>query len=209
MKTLNVSFFEKLIADKDQLLKLADGLPENTIDCASWDEFPYQPKATFKIAHGRDALFIRFDVEEETLRINNFASNQPVYEDSCVEFFISFRDQHYYNLEFNAIGVTLVGYGTKDKDHRKRLTAERISQIKTFSSISKDEGQDVKWSLMVYIPLGLFEEENISALKDNSYTANFYKCGDELPKPHYLSWSPIQADEPNFHLPEFFGTLTF
>ncbi|MFB5944318.1 carbohydrate-binding family 9-like protein [Albibacterium profundi] len=209
MKALNVRFIEELVADKNQLLKLAEVLPENKIDCVSWKGFPYRPNVTFKIAQSASALFIRFDVEEKALRVNNFASNEPVYEDSCVEFFISFRDQYYYNLEFNAIGVALVGYGTKDKDSRKRLTAERISQIKTYSHISKDAGQDVKWNLMLYIPLALFEEEKISTLKGNSYTANFYKCGDELPEPHYVSWSPIQADEPNFHLPEFFGTLIF
>lgn len=209
MKTLNVRFFDELVAENTQLLKLAERLPENKIDCVSWKEFPYQPNVAFKIAQSADALFIRFDVEEKALRVNNFASNEPVYEDSCVEFFISFRDQYYYNLEFNAIGVALVGYGTKDKENRKRLTAERISLIKTYSHISKDAGQGVKWSLMLYIPLALFEEEKIATLKDNSYTANFYKCGDELPEPHYVSWSPIQADEPNFHLPEFFGTLIF
>ncbi len=37
--------------------------------------------------------------------------------------------------------------------------------------------------------------------------ANVYKCGDNLSKPHFLSWNPIHHPTPNFHLPEFFGTL--
>lgn len=210
MKSLDVSFSDKLFADKEQLLKLAEQLPENKIECVNWKEFPYRPNVTFKIAYSDDAIFVRFDVEEKVLRVNNFVPNQPVYEDSCVEFFISFTDQYYYNIEFNAIGVGLVGYGTKDKTQRLRLSAERINQIKTFSNISKNGGdEDVKWSLLLYIPLEIFEEEKISSLKNREVTANFYKCGDELPEPHYVSWLPIQADEPNFHLPEYFGRLVF
>jgi hypothetical protein len=39
--------------------------------------------------------------------------------------------------------------------------------------------------------------------------ANFYKCGDELPTPHFLSWNPIEWKEPSFHRPEQFGKLIF
>ena len=27
-----------------------------------------------------------------------------------------------------------------------------------------------------------------------SIRANFYKCGDELQKPHFLSWNPIKIE---------------
>jgi hypothetical protein len=37
--------------------------------------------------------------------------------------------------------------------------------------------------------------------------ANFYKCGDELQVPHFLSWNPIGVETPDFHRPEFFGKL--
>lgn len=210
MKTLDVSFSDELDPDKDLLKKLAEQLPTHKLDCVSWVDFPYKPNVTFNIAYSEEAIFVRFDVQENVLRINNYESNQPVYEDSCVEFFISFSDQHYYNLEFNAIGIGLVGYGTNDKTQRQRLSSERIHQIKTFSNISKNgRGEDVKWSLMIYIPIELFKEESVSSLKGRKAMANFYKCGDMLPEPHYISWSPIQADEPNFHLPEYFGQVNF
>ena len=32
---------------------------------------------------------------------------------------------------------------------------------------------------------------------------NLYKCGDDLSHPHFLSWQPIEAPKPNFHLPAF------
>ena len=39
--------------------------------------------------------------------------------------------------------------------------------------------------------------------------ANFYKCGDNMPQKHYLSWHPIEIEKPNFHRPDHFGTLYF
>ena len=39
--------------------------------------------------------------------------------------------------------------------------------------------------------------------------ANFYKCGDKLQTPHFLSWNRIDLPSPNFHRPDFFGTLEF
>jgi hypothetical protein len=39
--------------------------------------------------------------------------------------------------------------------------------------------------------------------------ANFYKCGDSTAVPHYLSWSHIATETPDFHRPEFFGELYF
>jgi hypothetical protein len=38
---------------------------------------------------------------------------------------------------------------------------------------------------------------------------NFYKCGDELGVPHFVSWTKIKTDSPAFHMPEFFGGLEF
>ncbi len=37
--------------------------------------------------------------------------------------------------------------------------------------------------------------------------ANFYCCGDLTPRPCYAAWSPVLTPAPDFHRPEFFGTL--
>ena len=37
--------------------------------------------------------------------------------------------------------------------------------------------------------------------------ANFYKCGDETEHLHYGMWSRCETEKPDFHRPEFFGTL--
>ena len=38
---------------------------------------------------------------------------------------------------------------------------------------------------------------------------NFYKCGNMLPRRHYLSWAPVRTPSPDFHRPEFFAPIDF
>ena len=41
------------------------------------------------------------------------------------------------------------------------------------------------------------------------WRANLYKCADGSSHPHWLTWSPIEVTEIDFHRPEFFGHLVF
>jgi hypothetical protein len=42
-----------------------------------------------------------------------------------------------------------------------------------------------------------------------TWRANFYKCGDKTSHPHWLTWNPVDKPRPDFHLPQYFGTLVF
>ena len=61
------------------------------------------------------------------------------------------------------------------------------------------------WNLIVVIPLKLMglDPSNLP----EKILGNFYKCADETMNPHFVSWSPIDLPEPNFHCPEFFGEM--
>ncbi|MEI3342563.1 MAG: carbohydrate-binding family 9-like protein [Coprobacter fastidiosus] len=63
------------------------------------------------------------------------------------------------------------------------------------------------WELLVSIPFDLIGV-NPESLPEKLY-ANFYKCADNSSLPHYLSWSPIETENPDFHRPEFFGEIYF
>ena len=65
------------------------------------------------------------------------------------------------------------------------------------------------WEVALLIPYKVFFKHAITGLDGMSIRANFYKCGDELQKPHFLSWSPIKIEKPDFHRPDFFGLLEF
>ena len=175
-----------------------------------WPSAFNRPEVSFNIGYGDDAIFVAFFVEEKHFRATYQQTNDPVYRDSCVEFFIGFdEDETYYNFEFNAIGTALVGYGLPG--NRELLPVSLINDIKSSASNKTVRGNSLpfEWELRLAIPFSLFYKHSISTLKGKICKANFYKCGDELPVPHFLSWNKIIADKPDFHLPQYFGTLIF
>lgn len=173
-----------------------------------WPGYPYKPEVQFSIAHSSECIFLKYYVTESSIRAAAGSINGNVWEDACVEFFISFDDRGYYNLEFNCIGTALTGFG-KEKGSRVRLEETLIRKIKYGSYISNMDEQQVHWELTVAVPLELFAHHDFSSLSGKQCRANFYKCGDALPRPHFVAWSNIESPQPNFHLPQFFGTLLF
>lgn len=189
---------------------LMDRFKRNILDNTPWIEYSYKPSVEFAIAYNDNNIFLKYYVAENSIRAVNTAINSAVWEDSCVEFFIRFEDDNaYYNFEFNCIGTVLVGYGDS-KVGRLLLPEELISNIICRSVIVKDPSStNVHWELTIAIPNTLFFYNKIDSLKGKRCAANFYKCGDQLPVPHFISWSNILSSEPNFHLPEFFGAIHF
>lgn len=196
------------LADIDAALT---SLPANTLAEVPWADYPYKPSVDFKIAHTSNSILLKYNVKERHIKAAYRNTNDPVYKDSCVEFFLSFDDTHYYNLEFNCMGTGLIGYGDADKDGRQRLPVNTVEQVKTYSSINALSSLDMgaEWHLLLDIPFTVFEAHAIVSLADVRCTGNFYKCGDELPTPHFVCWSAIDHPSPNFHLPQFFGILCF
>jgi len=215
MKKLTVSYLNNVNhwSSSDELLSAIAGLPNNEVAEVPWpDKFPYKPEVGFKLAYTQDCLLLGFQVKEKHVKAIYRNTNDPVYKDSCVEFFLSFDTTHYYNFEFNCMGIGLIGYGSAEKSTRKRLQKEQVELVKTVSSIPANKevsADDTRWELLLNIPFEVFKADAITSFSGKRCTANFYKCGDDLPIPHYLAWNPIEYPTPNFHLPQFFGELFF
>lgn len=188
-----------------------DGLSVNVIDHVNWSSFPYKPEVSFRLFYTSYAIYIRYDISEQSVLALKQSVNDPVYQDSCVEFFISPKADCYYNFEFNAIGIPYGGY--KESGSGGTMSNEKVSKIRTHSTLGSDPFEEteeaVSWSLTVEIPLSLFIGEDVDRLRGRSMTANFYKCGDHMKVPHFISWNKIVCDKPNFHRPEDFGTVHF
>ena len=177
-----------------------------------WPEFFYKPKVTFSIAYTSDCILLKFFVEENSIQVIHHTDNNPVHEDSCVEFFIAFDDEEeYYNLEFNCTGTCLFGFG-KSRTARQLIREEMISNIRRLGVIESSRDRErnlIDWELTLVIPLEVFIYHKIAHLKGRHCKGNFYKCGDKLPEPHFLAWKSVEAASPDFHLPEFFGSMHF
>jgi hypothetical protein len=192
---------------------LLDNLTETVkIDCLNWKEFPYKPKVEFRIGHTEDLILLKFSVTENSVGARETQINGKVHLDSCVEFFISLDDLHYYNFEFNCIGTPHVAWG-KGRENRQFLPEEVVRSIQVRSSLGNQplpvQTGSFSWELSALIPAGCFIHDPHLSLDGLSGNANFYKCGDELPEPHFLTWNPVGTTNPDFHRPEFFGRIDF
>jgi hypothetical protein len=196
-------------APVEKIAVLLDRLPRQNIACAPWKEFSSRVEASFTVAHGNDAVFVKFFVKEGVLRSTYIGPNDPVYKDSCVEFFIGFEQEaEYYNFEFNCAGTCLAGFGSGRE--RRLLPKAAIEEIKHHTLIKNGDSESlIQWELTLIIPVKAFIHHQFTAMRGIKSRVNFFKCGDDLPEPHYLCWSNINSAVPNFHLPEFFGILSF
>jgi len=195
----------------DELMLAVKQLQNLPISYSPWPEFKSDAKANFIIAHNTDAIILKYQIEERYL-IANELNNGNIHNDSCVEFFIAFNnDKTYYNLEFNCLGSTKIGYGSR-RSGRELLSAEVIGKMSFSSRINsklgkKQEGFD--WEIVLIIPKEIFIHHSIKSFNLLKARGNFYKCGDGLPEPHFLAWNRVTGNKPNFHRTDCFGALEF
>lgn len=184
-----------------------------SVETINWEEFRYKPEIKFKIAHCGDQILLKYYVREKSIQAKVSSINGDVYKDSCVEFFISLTsDESYYNFEFNCIGVPHVAFGN-GRHNRRLLPVEILQAIKTRSSLGnktfEEKQGDFSWELFVQIPINCFINNKMDKLSGLSVKGNFYKCGDELSEPHFVTWNPVKTANPDYHRPEFFGNILF
>jgi len=180
-----------------------------------WLDNGYRPHVEVRLCHSALNLYVRFDVFEAKIRVRFSQFQDPVYKDSCVEFFIDpFPEKRvgYINFETNAIGAMLVAIGP-GRGRRTRIPQADLKGFEIVSSVkgpvSGYHGAEF-WTLSYKLPFALFEKYYGDKIKPGqSARANFYKCGDETEIPHFGAWSPVRTPQPDFHRPEFFGRLIF
>ena len=201
----------KLDLSGKSLAEVFEGIAPEKIACCNWAEaYPYAPNVTFKMFHTGDKLYVRFDVEEGYTAARVAADNGEVWTDSCCEFFFSLDGESYYNIEMTCIGKMLVGYRQKGHDviHAGEDVLSQVERIPSLGTEPFEErvGEN-KWSLMYGVPTSIMHQHQVESWDGLKLKVNLYKCGDNLSKPHFLSWQPIALPQPCFHCPEFFTAI--
>ncbi|MEN8202141.1 MAG: carbohydrate-binding family 9-like protein [Bacteroidota bacterium] len=202
-----------MIVEKIAGQTLAPIKAEHSISHQNWVEAA-QVSAAFSISHDGSSIYLIYHVTEDQVRAVNTEYNSAVWDDSCVEFFLSLETdgENYYNFEFNAIGTVLGAYG-KNRNQREWLSESLLSQVQTAPSLGRQVIESLEettsWTLQVRIPVQVLNFSGVKDLSGMDGHANFYKCGDKLKQPHFLSWKPVILPSPDFHQPRFFGQLSF
>ena len=191
----------------------AQGIEWNAIACVNWAEFPYQPEVKFRAAHIGNAILLHYQVTEASVRAVALADDGRVWEDACVEFFLSPEgNDFYYNFECNC-ATKLLLHGGPAGGERPTASEEVLKSVKRWSSLGTEPFEErvgeCTWEVALVIPASAIFHHEIETFNGKTMRANCYKCGDKLQTPHFLSWAPIELPKPNFHCPEFFGELMF
>jgi hypothetical protein len=183
------------------------------LEQVNWEEFPYQPEVSVQVAYNENELFLHYEVAEQAVKAVVTENNGRVWTDSCVEFFLSPEGNDvYYNLEMNCIGTALLGFRKKG-DPTVHASDEVIGSIRRISSLGNkpfpEKKEPANWEITIAIPWEAFFKHELKPVEGQKMRGNFYKCGDELSVPHFVSWTRIKTESPAFHVPEFFGGLEF
>lgn len=182
-------------------------------DTVNWQEYPYRPEMKFAIAHAGDRILLHYHITEQSVRAVAPADNGRVWEDACAEFFIQPEEGEkvYYNFECNCAGTLLIEFGPAgNRTHAPSTTLESVKRWASLGREPFDEKAGLcTWDLTLIIPVSAFFRHRIENLDGKEMRANFYKCGDLLQTPHFLSWNPIDLPKPCFHCPDFFGRIYF
>jgi len=182
----------------------------------------HRPTTTFRVVHGPRSISIRYDVQDRYVRCVREGFQSLVFKDSCVEFFVQPKpDSGYFNFETNCGGSMLLKYikdPVRDANdvvlNTKDVTPAQSAGIFVKSSLRapfESEGdKPFHWWVTIHILIDFMQDYvgPIADLNGQTWRGNFFKCGDETPKPHFGSWAPI-GEKLEFHQPDKFGTLIF
>jgi len=180
----------------------------------------FEPEAEAKMLYDDENVYVIFRVKDRYVRSEVLEYNGNVSGDACVEFFFAPDMElplHYFNLEINAGGTPLLFYVTKPWTDFTKLDSVDIKKIEIAHSlprvVSPEITEPVTWTIEYRIPLSMLEKfSKVSRPKPGTvWKANFYKTASKSKNsnPHWITWSPVEYPRPNFHLPQFFGTLEF
>lgn len=176
------------------------------------------PQSEVKLQYDDGFLYLIFRVRDYCLKAVTAETHGPVYRDSCVEFFFApnrRNPQDYFNFEINCCGVLLAQHHTGPRENSRFLDVTDCRAIRIAASavgpIRQEITKPVTWTVEYALPLDTLSRYTAveKPAAGVEWRGNFYKCADGCSAPHWISWSPVRSETPDFHRPESFGKLIF
>lgn len=191
----------------------AKDFPVASIDSFHWEADGYSRPESYAAVFGVEGEGIHAVLWsfEDNLRIECQKRDDPVYTDSCLEFFIApvEGDKRYMNFEVNPKGVYLSQIG--EVRENRRFIKEFTSLEPVIMPMSIEENGKTAWGYEILLPC-----EFITALygvdfkiSECKMKGNFYKCADGSVSPHYGAHFPVTTAALGFHNPDCFGDIIF
>ena len=163
-------------------------------------------QAKAQCCHDGTQLWVRLAAKEAPIRATLTGKLDQVCDDSCLEFFFAPRtdDARYFNFEWNPLGSLYLGFGA-ERPTRVRQIVKKPEELFQPQPFSTDGG----WGITFRIPASFIVLYFPGFTFSGEAAANFYKCGDKTETLHYLAWSPLTSETPDYHRRQDFGTVRF
>ncbi|MEN6386139.1 MAG: carbohydrate-binding family 9-like protein, partial [Phycisphaerales bacterium] len=192
----------------------------NTLKLSNFmgDKPQHFPNVRAQLLYDDKNIYVFFKVEDQYVRAVAQKNQDMVCRDSCVEFFFTPSEnisEGYFNLEMNCGGTLLLYHQTARGENKQEFSQEDCEKIQITASMPKIVEPEITepktWTLKYAVPFEMLKKyANVEQPKAGvKWRANFYKCADQTSHPHWLTWAKVNKPKPDFHLPEFFGTLVF
>ena len=184
------------------------------------DKPEHFPKVQAKLAYDDEAIYVIFHVDDRYVQAKAKKHQDSVCIDSCVEFFFTPGknvESGYFNLEMNCGGTMLFHYQLEPWQNSTALHAEDLDKIRVSHNLPQIVDPEItqltQWTVSYRLPIAILQEYYPEELEPPApgviWRANLYKCADKTSHPHWLTWSPVNFERPNFHRPQDFGVLVF
>ena len=197
---------------KEYVLKRVNGQPDwSAIPALQIDHQRRENKdnvtAQAQLCWDEEAIYLRMEAVEPDIRQEETDPLAEICKDSCLEFFLQPTDRvDYFNFEINPNRAIYLGFGPDLPNNIRQIVPE-VQDLLDIQTAFTDGG----WYVTYKVPFAFIRRffPDFNPTKGTKVRANFYKCGDDTVKMHFLGWNPVEQEEPAFHVPKFFGQLIF
>lgn len=180
----------------------------------------FRPVVECKLQYTKAGIWGIFHVKDRYVRALSRSSRDPVWLDSCVEFYAApSSDNGYFNLEINCGGTFLMWH---IRDHRIRnkkfvdslpLDQKSLDQIQIHATLPKlvdpEIREPITWNITFFVPFSLYEKYAgpVGNVPGSLWRMNLYKCAGNNSIPHSMSF--VRVPSGDFHSPEYFSYIRF
>lgn len=176
------------------------------------------PKTEARVAYCGHDITVIFRVEDRYVRAAETQNRGRIWEDSCVEFFITPSEDistGYFNIEMNCCGRFLCNHQIARGVNVIPMDDAGMSLFKIAHTVkgpvAEEIGTSTTWTVEYSFPVDVFLKYSSAVMPEPGvvWRANLYKCADLSSHPHWLTWAPVDSPVPDFHLPQSFGKIIF
>lgn len=155
-------------------------------------------------------IYFKFTCKDNKILSEYKNYGEPVYKQEAVEIFLAPETRkRYFEIDISPKNVVYDAFiknnlqGTQFKDDPNWSCQELRTKVIRKDTLSNNFGD---WEAIFSIP---FKSLNTKRpIKKESWYANFYRI-KRKPQKECSCWQPTNTDPANFHIPEYFGRITF